>query len=503
MTTAPTDTRAPRDRRTGPAALRPTASPARRIALGAVTMLAVGVVLLCSTPVVRFPSWREVVVAAGSAVSLACVWSLRAEIVAELRRRRLALTTLSLVAVAASCAWSVGALVTHGRTVDLGVAAVVGVVVLACHGVHREATTGPTPVPAWVVPVALAVAAATVGVWLAIDARPARAFAAGVAVVIAACPGAIGLALPAAYRSGVRRGDALGVVIHDAATLAASRRVDVVVLDGLGTVASGKRVASVDAFVADHERNLRWFAGALEHASAHPVGKAIAKLSARGRLSGVETHPGLGISGSVDRHPVRVGRPEWVGIDVTERVGTTVGVEVDARPLGTITVVDAVRPTAKQAAANLRRLNVDPVLVTTANPLTAKDVAEQVGIDRFVAEAGATSTTTLVSELRDEGRTVAVLADESLVLDPSAGEDERSTVTLAEGDVAEAVTALTLARTIDAQVRTTLRAAAAYTAAAVAVAAVGVLPPMGAALALAASSLVVLASAMKLRRFAA
>ncbi|MGH1562141.1 HAD family hydrolase [Mumia sp. DW29H23] len=473
------------------------------MALGAVAVVAVGIVVLCSTPVVRFPSWREVVVASGSAVSLACVWQLRAALVAELRRRRLGLVTLSLVAVVVSCAWSVGALLTDGRTLDLGVAAVVGVVVLACHAIHREAAAGPTPVPAWFVPAALGIAVATVGVWLAIDARPARALGAGVAVTIAACPGAIGLAVPAVYRYGTRRGDALGVAIHDVATLGASREVDVVVLDGLGTVASGKRVASVDAFVADHERNLRWFAGALEHASSHPVGKAIAKLSARGRLSGVEQHPGLGISGSVDRHPVRVGRPEWVGIDVTERVGTIVGVEVDARPLGTITVVDAVRPTAKAAADALRRIDVDPVLVTTANPLTAKDLAEQVGVDRYVAEAQATSTATLLSELRDEGRTVAVLTDSELVLSTDDDGSARPTVTLTEGDVAEAVTALGLARTMDAQARSTLRFATAYTAVAVAVAATGVLPPMGAALALAASSLAVLASATRLRRFEA
>ncbi|KAA1422595.1 HAD family hydrolase [Mumia zhuanghuii] len=509
MTTAPTDTRAPHDRRTRLAVHRPSASPAARMALGAVAVVAVGVVLLCSTPVVRFPSWREVVVAAGSAVSLWCVWSLRAELTGEVRHRRVGLVTLSLVAVVVASAWSIGALAAGGPTLDLGVAAVVGVVILACHGIRREAAVGPTPVPRWFVPAALAVAVATVGVWIAIDARPTRALAAGVAVTIAACPGAVGLALPAAYRFGTRRGDALGVAIDDAATLAVSQRIDTLVLDGLRTFATGKRVASVDPVHSDHERNIRWFAGALEHASDNPVGKAIAKLSARGRLSGVRTHPGLGMSGSVDRHPVRVGRPDWVGIDATERVGITVGVEVDARPLGTITVVDAVRPTSAPAVAALRTLGVDPVLVTTADPLTAKDLAEQLGIDRVVAEAGPTTTADLVSDLRNEGRAVALLADapedaesSSVELVLAVGDPPAPvTVTLAEGDVAEAVTALSLARTIDTQSRSTLRVATAYTAGAVAVAAVGLLPPMGASLALAASSLIVLASAARLRRF--
>ncbi|WP_370618358.1 HAD family hydrolase [Mumia qirimensis] len=502
MTTASTDARAPSDGRTPATAHRPHASPAGRMALGMIAALAIGIVVVCSTPVVRFPSWREVVVATGSAVSLACLWTLRTEALSELRHRRLALTTLSLVAVAASCAWSIGALLTNGPAPDLGVAAVVGVVVLACRGIRREAEAGQTPVPTWMVPTALVIAIATAGVWLAIDARPARALAAGVAVTVAACPGAVGLALPAVYRYGTRRGDALGVVIDDVATLTASRRVDVVVLNGLSTVASGMRVASVDPFVSDHERNLRWFAGALEHASSHPVGKAIAKLSTRGRLSDVEALPGLGITGSVDRHPVRVGRPDWMGIDVTDRVGTTVGVEVDGRPLGTITVVDAVRPTAKAANDDLRRIGVDPVLVMATDPLTAKDIAEQVGIDRFVAEAGPTSTAALVSDLRDAGATVAVLTDAELALSAGADGSETSVVTLTEGDVTEAVTALTLARTIDGTVRSTTRAAFAYTGVAMVAAAVGLLPPMGAALALAASSLVVLASASRLRRFA-
>ena len=499
MTTASTDARAQHEGRTGAAAHRPRASTTARMALGAAAVLTVGVVLLCSMPVVRFPSWREVVVTTGGAVSLTCVWALRTELASELRHRRLGFAALSLVSVLVACAWSVGARLRDGPTLDLGVAAVVGVVVLACHGVRREADTEPVPLPPWFVPAALAASVATIGIWLVIDTRPAVALAAGVAVTIAACPGALGLAMPAVYRFGTRRGDVLGVAIHDVATLGASQRIDLLVLDGQTTVTSGKRVASVEAFVADHERNLRWFAGALEHASSHPVGKAIAKLSARGRLSGVETHPGLGISGSVDRHPVRVGRPDWVGIDVAESIGTTVGVEVDARPLGTITVVDAVRPTARQATDALRRSGVDPVLVTTVSPMTAKDLAEQVGIDRVVAEAGATTTATLVSELRDEGRTVAVLTGSQLVLDTA--ESEQTAVTLTEGDVAEALTAVVLARTIDAKARATARGAAVYTAIAIALAAVGLLPPMGAALALAASSLVVVVSAMRLSRF--
>ncbi len=240
------------------------------------------------------------------------------------------------------------------------------------------------PWPWWFLPAAAAVAVlAAVGHGLVQD-WSTGAYV-GLAVVIAAAPGALATAVFAPALIARRRGAAVGIRLLDRSALADAAAVDTLLLDGLDTLVNGRHVASVDPLEESNLRNLRWFAGALEHTSDHPIGHAIARLAARGNVTGVEHHPGLGISGSVDRHPVRVGEPAWIGMPTTaDGPGITVAVEVDARPLGTITVVDTVRPDAEDAVATLSDLGVTTVLVSSSPGARARAVADQVGVNEVV-----------------------------------------------------------------------------------------------------------------------
>ncbi|MFT4287917.1 HAD family hydrolase [Nocardioides sp.] len=234
--------------------------------------------------------------------------------------------------------------------------------------------------PRWFAPLVVLVAAVAFLTHGLLDDGKAAAYV-GAAVLLAGAPGALASAFLAPLRLGRRRGAALGIRFLQRSAVDAATEVDTLLLDGLDTLVDGRHVASIDPLDESHLRNLRWFAGALEHTSDHPIGRAIARLSARGNVTGVEHHPGLGISGSVDRHPVRVGEPAWIGVPATsDGPGVVVAVEVDARLLGTITVVDSVRSDAADAAATLHALGVRPVLVSSAPGARARSVADQVGI---------------------------------------------------------------------------------------------------------------------------
>ncbi|MBM7516295.1 HAD family hydrolase [Nocardioides nitrophenolicus] len=160
----------------------------------------------------------------------------------------------------------------------------------------------------------------------------------------------------------------------------------------------------------DNERNLRWFAGALGHAAQDPVGRALAQLAGRGRLSGVEDHGCNGISGSVDRHPVHLGPPEWLGMAGRDDLGVTVGVKVDARPIGYITVGDDVRADARSGVDRLRSLGVETVLLSDDTERNTRHLADACGIARWHAAVDGTSLAGLVADYRARarGRPVAV-----------------------------------------------------------------------------------------------
>lgn len=212
---------------------------------------------------------------------------------------------------------------------------------------------------------------------------------------------------PVALRLARRRGRALGVAVRSPDALDVAARVDALVLDAAGTVTTGSlRVVGVHPVEPEHDRNLRWFAAALAHTSDAPVEQAVARLAARGRVTDVVATPGAGLSGAVDRHPVRLGRPDWVGLVPVEGVGTTVGVEVDGRPLGRLVVADVVREHAAEVVGALAADGVRVELVSSGPADDTAHVAEQSGIHHWYASAGDDERAAVVAPLRASGRVV-------------------------------------------------------------------------------------------------
>lgn len=278
-------------------------------------------------------------------------------------------------------------------------------------------------------------------------------------VLLAVLPAAIAFGAPLSLWFARARARAAGVFLDGARAIAAGSRVDTVLLDRWGTVTTGElRVVAVEPVEPDHERNLRWFAGALGHASDDPVSRAIARLSARGKLSQVRQHEGRGISGSVDRHPVRLGRPDWLGMESRDDTGVTVGVQVDSRPIGYITVGDDVRPHAADGVARLRSAGVVPVLVSEDSERNTRELAAACGIEEWYADRPADVRDALVEEQHRRGRVVAVagptaptraelvLAEDDAAGGPADGPVAQARIRLADLDVARVATALAVTR---------------------------------------------------------
>lgn len=204
------------------------------------------------------------------------------------------------------------------------------------------------------------------------------------------------------HRSGAAQARALGPSV-----LRVLERIDTVVLDPIGTLTAGElSVVAVEPLDPAHDRNLRWFAGALQHNADDPVAKAIARLAGRGRVTDVQHVPGIGTTGSVDRHPVRVGRPDWIGVDApADGWGRTVAVEVDGRAMGRITVADTIRPQAAPATAAMTEAGLR-VVVLARTEATAEHLRTAVGTAVVrVADAGADPRDGL-----DDSASVAVVA---------------------------------------------------------------------------------------------
>ncbi|MDQ6523648.1 HAD family hydrolase [Nocardioides sp. LHD-245] len=225
-------------------------------------------------------------------------------------------------------------------------------------------------------------------------------------------PALVGLLLPLPGWLALRRSRQQGVRFRDLAALQAARRVDTVLLDRWGTVTTGELVVSdIDPVEEGNERNLRWFAAALEHAAAdHPVARAIARLAGPGRLTAVESFPGRGISGAVDRHPVRVGTPGWLGMEERDGLGKTIGVEVDHRPFGYLTVTDQVRADAALAVARLRAAGIQPILLSDGTPHDTEHLAQACGIDKWLLGKDPAQREQLVRDQHGGGHTVALVA---------------------------------------------------------------------------------------------
>jgi len=386
------------------------------------------------------------------------------------------------------------------------------------------------------VPIVIALAFATLGFWLAAAAtdNATTAFTAAVAVLIIACPCALGLATPTALMVGTGRGAQLGILIKGPEILESTRKVDTVVLDKTGTVTTGK-MALVDVVTTDDTTpdEALFLAGSLEDASEHPIARAIA-AGARDRgieLAAVESFAnteGLGVQGVVDGHAVVAGRERFLvdwslhlapallaARDAAEAAGRTpiyVGWDGQARAL--LVVSDTIKATSAEAISGLRHLGLRPVLLTGDNERAANAVAAQVGIDEVIAEVLPSDKVDVIKRLQAEGRVVAMvgdgvndaaaLAQSDLGLAMGTGTDvaiEASDITLVRGDLRAAVDAIRLSRRTLATIKANLFWAFAYNVAALPLAAAGLLNPMLAGLAMAFSSVFVVSNSLRLRRF--
>ncbi|MFJ2603654.1 heavy metal translocating P-type ATPase [Streptomyces sp. NPDC087425] len=378
------------------------------------------------------------------------------------------------------------------------------------------------------VPVVMVIALGTFGVWLAVTGSATAAFTAAVAVLIIACPCALGLATPTALMVGTGRGAQLGILIKGPEVLESTRRVDTVVLDKTGTVTTGRmtlqEVHADDSTDVDEVLRL---AGAVEHASEHPVARAIAAGAAQrlGELPGVtefENVPGKGVRGHTAGRTVAVGRlfdtlPDGLARakDEAERGGrTAVVVGWDGVPRGIVTVADAVKDTSAEAVRALRALGLTPVLLTGDNRAVAEAVAREVGIDEVVAEVLPEEKADVIRRLQGEGRAVAMVGDgvndaaalavADLGLALGTGTDaaiEASDLTLVRGDLRVAADAIRLARRTLTTVKGNLVWAFGYNVAALPLAAAGLLNPMIAGAAMAFSSVFVVTNSLRLRTF--
>ncbi|MDO0911212.1 heavy metal translocating P-type ATPase [Streptomyces sp. DT2A-34] len=384
------------------------------------------------------------------------------------------------------------------------------------------------------VPAVLLIAVATLGGWLGATGDATAAFTAAVAVLIIACPCALGLATPTALMVGTGRGAQLGILIKGPEVLESTRRVDTVVLDKTGTVTTG-RMALQDVYVAEgvDEAELLRLAGSLEHASEHPIAQAIA-AGASERAGGLpvpenfENVAGLGVQGAVDGHAVLVGREqllaEWA-IELPRELAeakaaaeaegrTAVAVAWDGKARGVITVADAIKETSAEAVAELRRLGLTPVLLTGDNRLVAESVARAVGIDEVIAEVLPQDKVDVIKRLRAEGRSVAMVGDgvndaaalatADLGLAMGTGTDaaiEAGDLTLVRGDLRVAADAIRLSRRTLATIKGNLFWAFGYNVAALPLAAAGLLNPMIAGAAMAFSSVFVVTNSLRLRSF--
>ncbi|MCI1017202.1 copper-translocating P-type ATPase [Microbacterium sp. C5A9] len=384
------------------------------------------------------------------------------------------------------------------------------------------------------VPIVFAIAALTLVVWLAIGGGAAAAFTAAVAVLIIACPCALGLATPMALLVGTGRGAQLGVLIKGPEVLESTRRVDTIVLDKTGTVTTGRMtlLEVIPAAGEDSDDVLR-AAAALEDASEHPIAQAIVRgaLERGGDLSTAtdfRSFGGRGVTGVVDERAVVVGRPTFLAdwaltlddelatafANAEDDARTAVVVAWDGRVRGVLVVADQVKPSSAEAIAALRGLGLDPVLLTGDNARAAERVADGIGISQVRAGVLPEGKVAEIVALQQRGRVVAMvgdgvndaaaLAQSDLGIAMGTGTDaaiEASDLTLVRGDLWGAVDAIRLARRTLGVIRGNLFWALAYNVAAIPLAALGLLNPMLAGAAMAFSSVFVVLNSLRLRRF--
>ncbi|WP_141386936.1 heavy metal translocating P-type ATPase [Microbacterium maritypicum] len=384
------------------------------------------------------------------------------------------------------------------------------------------------------VPIVIVIAFVALGGWLGAGFPVTAAFTAAVAVLVIACPCALGLATPTALLVGTGRGAQMGVLVKGPEVLESTRKVDTVVLDKTGTVTTGK-MTLVGVFTEDRtdRAELLRLAGALEDASEHPIAQAIAKGATQevGSLptpSDFANIEGKGVQGIVDGHAVLVGRDsllaEWSQQLSRELASTkaraesegktVVAVGWDGQARGILVVADTVKPSSAEAIAQFKAIGLTPILLTGDNEAVARQIAAEVGIEEVIAEVLPKDKVDVVTRLQREGKVVAMIGDgvndapalaqADLGLAMGTGADvaiEASDITLVRGDLRSAVDAIRLSRKTLGTIKTNLFWAFAYNVAAIPVAALGMLNPMLAGAAMALSSVFVVGNSLRLRGF--
>ena len=396
---------------------------------------------------------------------------------------------------------------------------------------EAQASTAPVQrladrVSAVFVPTALGIAGVTLIGWLVAGRPASEAFTAAVAVLIIACPCALGLATPTAIMVGTGRGASLGVIIKGGEVLEATRQVNHLVVDKTGTVTEGRmELVSVTAALGTDRSEVLRQAASVESRSEHPVGEAIVGAAPDVQpVSGFQNLPGLGVRATVAGVEVVVGRIQLFDevhegllaamAEAEDTGGTAVLAGWDGTARGVLVLADRIRPTSAEAVAAFRDLGLDVTLLTGDNARTAQAVASAVGIDRVVAEVMPEDKDAEIQRLQAEGQVVAMVGDgindapalarSDLGIAVGTGTDvaiETSDLTIVSGDLRAVADAIALSRRTLATIKGNLFWAFAYNTAAIPLAALGILNPMIAAGAMGFSSVFVVTNSLRLRRF--
>jgi Cu+-exporting ATPase len=381
------------------------------------------------------------------------------------------------------------------------------------------------------VPFVLILSVLTLIGWLIIDSNVTFAFTAAVAVLIIACPCALGLATPTALMVGTGRGAQLGILIRGPQILESTQKINTIVLDKTGTVTTGRMsVHAVHPAPGITDSDLMRIAGAIESGSEHPIAHAIVIAAKEHNeipiVSDFLAVRGGGVQGTVDSKPTMAGSPQWISQQLNTSIHdpwigqyqsqgmTVIAVAQSNQVLGFIAVADTIKTDSKQAINTLKELGLTPILLTGDNKLAAESIAEQVGIKRVYSEVMPEDKVAVITQLQSEGKVVAMVGDgvndaaalvqADLGMSMGSGTDvaiEASDITLVNSNLTSAATGIELARKTLATIKGNLFWAFAYNVAAIPLAVAGLLNPMIAGAAMAFSSVFVVTNSLRLRRF--